>query len=228
MVVVNGKETEEKQGTDRYVAVPRMNAICHHLAEDLQVEYQTKVIPPRSHQGRWLLSSDQGANLGEYDTVIISAPAAQTAQLLVDVPELAQQANSVEMSGCWAAMVALDASPDVGFDAAFIQQSTLSWIARNSSKPKRSSESETWILHASSDWSETNLEQSAAEVEAALLKNSGEHLVYRRSPFATVRRIAGDLHCLLRPYIHDVCLTHTCKLAPAAIGAADPASKERS
>ena len=74
------------------------------------------------------------------------------------------------MSGYWAAMIALDASPDVGFDAAFIQQSPLSWIARNSSKPKRSSESEIWILHASSDWSETNLERSAAEVEAALFK----------------------------------------------------------
>jgi len=48
----------------------------------------------------------------------------------------------------------------VQFDAAFIADSPLSWICRNNSKPGRPG-SETWILHASPEWSKSNLEAPA-------------------------------------------------------------------
>ncbi|TWU30538.1 protoporphyrinogen oxidase [Bythopirellula polymerisocia] len=169
MVLQNGVVIDQKEGTDRFVAVPGMNAICQHMATDLQIEYQTKVAPPRRLRGRWLLASEDGTDWGAYDMVIISAPAPQTAQLLRNVPELAGQADRVEMSGCWAVMLALEESLALPFDAAFIHQSPLSWIARNNSKPNRSPEPETWIMHASPEWSETNLERSAEQVEADLL-----------------------------------------------------------
>lgn len=169
VVVQNGVVIDENQGTERFVAVPGMNSICQHLAADLHIGYQTKVAPPRRQQGRWLLASEDGADLGVYDMVIISAPAPQAAQLLRDVPKLAEEANRVEMSGCWAVMFAMEETMTLPFDAAFVHQSPLSWIARNSSKPDRSSRPETWILHASPEWSEKNLEQPAEQVEALLL-----------------------------------------------------------
>ncbi|QEG37584.1 protoporphyrinogen oxidase [Bythopirellula goksoeyrii] len=170
IVLQKGVTIDQNESTVRFVAVPGMNSICQHMATDLSIEYQTKVAPPRRLLGRWWLASEDGTELGAYDMVIISAPAPQTAQLLRDVPELAEQADRVEMSGCWAVMLALEESLALPFDAAFIHQSPLSWIARNNSKPNRSPEPETWILHASPEWSETNLERSAEQVAADLLE----------------------------------------------------------
>jgi predicted NAD/FAD-dependent oxidoreductase len=64
------------------------------------------------------------------------------------------------MRGCWALMLRFAAPVDLPFDAAFVNQGPLRWIARNSSKPGRSGE-ETWLLHARAEWSEAHLEEDA-------------------------------------------------------------------
>ena len=72
------------------------------------------------------------------------------------------------MSGCWSVMIAPAKPTGARFDAAFVRNSPLSWIARNSSKPGRQRQPETWVLHASAEWSEENLETAVAEIEAKL------------------------------------------------------------
>ena len=49
-------------------------------------------------------------------------------------------------------MLAFKQSLGLEFGGAFVHGSPLSWIARNSSKPGRDVEPETWVLHASSEW----------------------------------------------------------------------------
>ncbi len=61
------------------------------------------------------------------------------------------------MAPCWAVMAALADPLDVGFDAAFVHGSPLTWIARNASKPGRPAE-EAWLLHASPEWSREHLD----------------------------------------------------------------------
>lgn len=164
-----GKVISEKSGTDRYVAVPGMNAICRHLANDLDIQFGTKVSSLQRSGECWQLTDEDSNSLGTFDTVIVSAPAAQTSELLRVVPELATKAESAEMKGCWAVMVALQQGLGLPFCGAFVQESPLSWIALDSSKPGRSTQPETWILHASSTWSEANMEREPADVEAELL-----------------------------------------------------------
>ena len=173
VVLEGGVIKAEKGETDRYVAVPAMNAICKHLAKNMNVKFHTRVAPLRRVQDRWQLSSDDDSELGLFDVAIVSVPARQTAELMQLLPaaELADRARGVEMHGCWAVMLAVPGTLDLGFDGAFVHDSPLAWIARNNSKPGRSSSSpETWVLHASAEWSREHIEESPAAVESMLLE----------------------------------------------------------
>ena len=55
------------------------------------------------------------------------------------------------------------------WDGAFINAGPLRWVARDSSKPGRTGP-ETWLLHASPQWSEAHLEDGADVVTAALVQ----------------------------------------------------------
>jgi hypothetical protein len=78
------------------VAVPGMSALGGHLGADLDIHKQTRVAPPERDGGRWVLCSDSGEELGVFDTLVVSAPAPQTRELLVTVaPYFAEQAASL-------------------------------------------------------------------------------------------------------------------------------------
>jgi renalase len=157
-----------------------MNAICKHLAENLDVRTNTRVAPPTRDQGKWLVSDEAGNELGRYDVVIVSAPGPQAGELLQGSPDLARQASSVRIAGCWALLVQFPARIDVDYDGAFVQDSPLSWIARNSSKPGRNPDTETWILHASADWTQCHLEEPPRRSRSGSWMPSGMRLAWRR------------------------------------------------
>ncbi len=160
---------QDKSSTARFVACPGMNAICRHLAENLDVRTNTRVAPPTRCQGKWLVSDETGSELGRYDVVIVSAPAPQAGELLQGSHDLASRASSVRIAGCWALLVQFPARIDLDGDGAFVRDSALSWIARNSSKPGRNPDVETWILHASADWTQCRLEESSEAIQERLL-----------------------------------------------------------
>ena len=101
---------------------------------------------------------------------LLAVPAPQALPLLKDVaPEMATVAASATMRGCWALMLRFTAPVGLPFDAAFVNEGPLRWISRDNSKPGRAGP-ETWLLHASAEWSEAHLEQSADSVAETLLK----------------------------------------------------------
>ena len=165
----HGTVEYEKTSTNRFVAAPAMNAVCKQIARNLDVRTKTRVVPPSRRDEKWILLDEESHELGHFDIAIVSAPAPQAAELLRDVPGLAVRAASVKVDGCWAALAEFPARLPLGFDAAFVQGSALSWIARNSSKPGRDDSLETWVLHASADWTQTHLEETAEVVCDRLL-----------------------------------------------------------
>jgi predicted NAD/FAD-dependent oxidoreductase len=166
-VLDHGSVTIKADTTERYVGVPGMNAICRHLATGLDVAYRTEVGSLERNEAGWGLTDAGGADIGLFDTVVVSAPAPQSARLLEGVaPAIAAAASAVEIAPCWAAMVGLARPLETEFDGAFVVDSPLSWVARNTSKPGRPS-AESWILHASPEWSQRHLEierEGAAEM----------------------------------------------------------------
>jgi predicted NAD/FAD-dependent oxidoreductase len=152
---------------ERYVGVPAMNAIAKHLAAGLRVATETRITQlTRAGQG-WRLSADSETAVGLFDAVVVAVPAAQAAELLAGRSALAEQAGRCAMSPCWAVMLGFERPLAIPYDGVFLDGSALSWIARNSAKPGRSS-GEAWILHAVPEWSAAHIDDPPERVIAAL------------------------------------------------------------
>lgn len=186
----DGEISVEDRNTTRYVGVPGMSSVCRHMATGLQIYLNTKVLPPERRGTRWHLRCQDQIDRGEFDCVISSAPASQTAGLLCAASELQHEADSVIMHGCWAAMLSFDRPLKLGFEGAFIEKSPLAWIACNSSKPRRDHGSETWVLHGAPDWSEEHMgdspEHTLDKLTTAFFKATGQEHV--RPNFSTCHR----------------------------------------
>jgi hypothetical protein len=164
-----GRADKEGRQVERFVAVPGMNGICRHLATGLDVRFNTKVGPPERDGDDWLVRDEDGGELGRFQAVLISAPAPQTRVLLEAAPLLVKRAERVRMAPSWAVMAAFDQDLHLEYDAAFVHNSPLTWIAKNSSKPGRPHSPETWVLQATPAWSGEQIEKETAWVTKRLL-----------------------------------------------------------
>ncbi len=181
---------------ERFVGTPRMTAPAAWLAKRLadgdgdgdgRVEgggeraitrWQTTVQRLDRHTDGWALtSSEHGLHPERYRAVLLAVPAPQAVPLLSLVtPGGAALAASARMRGSWAVMLrfaptaATSKAPSArAWEGAFVNAGPLRWVARDSSKPGRPSGPETWLLHASPEWSEAHIEDDAAAVTATLL-----------------------------------------------------------
>jgi predicted NAD/FAD-dependent oxidoreductase len=146
------------ESTERWVGVPSMSAVCRHLSTGLDVNFRSRIVHLEHLDNQWRLETDGGADVGRYEALVLSAPAPQTTALLAaPAPELAALAGDVEMAPCWAVMALFPQPLGLDFEGAFVSNSPLRWIARNSTKPGRPP-GEAWILHASPEWSHEHLE----------------------------------------------------------------------
>ena len=167
--LTNGRIEWKRKTTPRFVGVPGMNAVCRHLAADVNVHLRTQVRPPDFDQGIWRLCDELESPLGDFDYVVTSAPAPQSSELLAAARDLQQQAELARMHACWAAMLAFDHPLDLPFDGAFVHDSPLSWVARNDSKPERGAHPESWVLHASPEWTGGHLGDEPNDVLPLIL-----------------------------------------------------------
>jgi len=169
IVQIDGKKVESKtEHPVRYVGVPAMTAIATHLADELTIHRETRIVELTRVENGWELTDTNGHTYRDYDYVIVSLPAPQTTLLLGD-HVLAQEVSAISMTPCWAVLAAFERRIDVLWDGAFIHGSPLAWVARNSSKPGRNPAIDCWVLHASSDWSCANPEHTREAVAVELL-----------------------------------------------------------
>jgi len=169
VVLENGKIKSESNSDERFVAVPTMNSICKHLANDLEIVKQTRVAKINSAKDSIELVDDEARSLGVFDRLIVSAPAEQTAEILGNFPALVDSISKIKMNPCWAAMVAFENPLTDQWVGAFLHDSFLSWAARNSTKPGRSQDKEQLIIHAHPEWTADNWENEADNVAEWML-----------------------------------------------------------
>ncbi|HYC03011.1 MAG TPA: FAD-dependent oxidoreductase [Azospirillaceae bacterium] len=163
---------EESPG-ERYVGTPGMNALVRDLAEGLDVSWGVRVARLDRTADGWHAVAEDGADLGRFGIVVAAVPAPQAAALLAPAPRLAERARAARMEACWSVMAVFDPPPEPGWDAAFVTEGPLSWVARDGSKPGRR-EPGAWVLHGSRAWSEAHLEERPETVAAMLLRAFGE------------------------------------------------------
>lgn len=176
----NGTRRASSDPIARYVGTPEMNALPKHLARGLDVRCSLRVARAEFRERRWLLRDENEAPLGEFDALIATLPHAQFVDLLGSASPLSARAATSVVEPCWAVLAGFAARLDTDFDAAFCNAPALSWIARNSSKPGRST-AESWVLHATPAWTRAHLEEPKELVAAALLREF-EHLTGLRLP----------------------------------------------
>ena len=166
----------------RFVAVPKMSALCDWVLSLPGIELRTGAAVSRIERGvhGWMVggSASDGApvELGEFDLVVSTAPAQQTATLFASIaPSLALGASRTSMRPTWALMWASPTRVDLPFDHAEVLAGVqgagdaLSWVSRVSSKPGRTRDGiDRWTILARSDWSAERLERDAAEMAPIL------------------------------------------------------------
>jgi len=186
----------------RLVAVPGMNGLLRRFAEGLDCRYTSRVTNARFDQ-RWQIELEDGTRL-DAAALLLTAPPPQAAALLSAQHPLHRQLSAVEMQPCWALMLGYEQPVETDFDAAFVNGGHLAWIARNSSKPQRTT-AESWVIHAGADWSAEQLELEPDQVAASML---GElcrlDSVFSRKP--VVQRAHRWRYALARKPLNEGCL----------------------
>lgn len=190
---VFGKRAESSgEGTQRWVGTPRMTAPAAWLARALDLKLEHTVSDLRREGDSWrVVTKEQGVVPGSFDAVLLCVPAPQAVPLLApSAPELSALAASARMRASWALMLRCTQPLAVPFDAAFINEGPLRWVARDSSKPGRPA-GDVWLLHGEATWSERHLETPADEVKGFLLDAWGGWL---KSIGATLPASESTLH----------------------------------
>ena len=172
----------------RLVGLPGMAALGRHLATNLPVNFETKIVQLNRIDGIWNLTDAAGSTHGPFQHVILTLPAPQAAELLGAHP-FAAEAQAVPMTPCWAVLLAFEHRIDAPWDGAFVNDSPLAWVARDSSKPGRNRTNDCWVLHASPAWSAANLNASREEVQSSLM---AEFAKLHKAPDSTPTHI--DAH----------------------------------
>jgi predicted NAD/FAD-dependent oxidoreductase len=167
--VVRNGEVTVVPAARRYVAVPGMSALARELLSDVECRYGTAVQRLARSAGAWHVSDAAGASLGNFDVVIVSAPPSQAAALAVGQTPLVAAVERVAMLPCWAVAAGVSSPLNVPFDGAAVAGSPLGWVARDSGKPGRTPWPQTWMLHATAEWSAEHLEEDAQAVGDVLL-----------------------------------------------------------
>ena len=156
-----------------YVGVPSMNAIGKWLSTEVDIRLLTTVARLEQRNDRWLLVDPEGATLGQFDWVVVTAPAPQTAALLPASIHIRQHIEAVRMQGCFSLMMALEQPLVLPWQAARVQQADISWVSVNSSKPGRAEEF-CLVVHSTSAWADAHIDDDDESVLSHLLAECSE------------------------------------------------------
>jgi predicted NAD/FAD-dependent oxidoreductase len=192
-----------------WVGVPTMDAIARDWAQpllkDRRLVLQTRVnrierdaLDPQRWQLQTSGPEDSVHVFSGFDTVLLAIPNGLAGGLLRQsalAPALAQKIEKVEVAPCWTLMLAFPQAvrPTLTYlgpqwNAALSTHHRIAWLARESSKPRRSPV-ERWTVQASPAWSEEHLEDDPQRVQAKLLKAFAEVTGIHATPdFAQVYR----------------------------------------
>lgn len=160
----DGQLTPSPDEQPRWVGIPRMSAITRALLTDLQVVFSCRITEVFRGKQHWHLQDAEGQNHGPFNQVLIAIPAPQATPLLASVPKLAATAASVVMEPTWAVALGFREVLDTPVQGCFVRDSPIAWLACNRSKPGRDTTLDTWVLHATSQWSRQHIDMAKEDV----------------------------------------------------------------
>lgn len=157
----------------RYVGRPRMNALCHWLARDLDVRLNTRIAAAKFDKTAWTLLDAEGqgqcaADGRPFDGLVLTAPAPQTAALAPAGSRIAERARSTEMRGRFTLMLGFDRGTSIPEIKGPIRSGIVSEIIVNSKKPDRP-DLPSIVIHSTHAWAEAHMDDSEERVRSRML-----------------------------------------------------------
>lgn len=146
-----------------YVGAPSMNALAKYLNQDLQLNVGTKIKSMFKQQGKWLLKDEDENTLGEYDWVIVTAPAEQAAELLPTQLPFYPKIKAITMQPCFSLMLGFEYPLPLEFDAALVHGEDIHWICVNNSKPGRA-DSFCLLVNSTNSWAHAHINDHVDEI----------------------------------------------------------------
>lgn len=164
----------DEWSTGSYVGAPGMSAPARAMAAHHECVTQSQVSRLVRADSGWSVCDDNGQiaapDNGSYAAVVLAVPAPQAIPLAASAGVRMPQLEHVEYAPCIALMLAFPpATQGCAQDWLKPDDAAIAWIARNSSKPGRSADAQTWVVHARPDWSREHLESSPEDLRAPLL-----------------------------------------------------------
>jgi predicted NAD/FAD-dependent oxidoreductase len=122
-VLEGGRILAAGSGTERFVAVPGMSAICRAMAAELaDCRFDWQVQSAIFEADAWRLQAGDNSHL-EADALVISTPPDQVGPLLPQMflsESVDQSLQGLDMEPCWALMAVFDRPLLADWDAAFV------------------------------------------------------------------------------------------------------------
>jgi len=188
-----------------YVGVPRMNSIVRYMSQDINIKLNTHITFLRKSKNTWLLKTDKGETFDDFDWIISTAPAKQSAEILPDNFSKNGSLKNISMKGCFSLMLGFIAPLEIAWDAALVKKSIISWISVNSSKPGRKNNFSMVIL-TNNKWTDENMNMSEpliinriVEEVANIIGQSLKHPVYTK--LQKWRYANAEKNNILEPFI---------------------------
>lgn len=171
-------------GNEALVGVPAMNAVVRDMAGGHDVTFGAAVRAVEHRGDGWHLHFASSA-AGPFDILVLAIPAEQAAPFLsLHDFALGRAALRERSAPCWTAMLAFARPLPVASDV-LSGGGMISWAARNNAKPGRQGP-ESWVLHASPEWSERHCEdESAAVLERLIIGFASEFGLELPPPLAS-------------------------------------------
>ena len=138
--------------SDWYVGSPSMVSIIRNLAKGLKMRKKTEISRIEGKRGDLFLVTTKDEQKGPFQSVLVCTHAMRAAQLLENTPELQKLADGVQEYPRLSCLLAFDEEVILEFEAATMESGPLSFASRENSKPGRE-DNESWVLHASREWS---------------------------------------------------------------------------
>ncbi len=166
----NGEISELDRERNRYVGIPTMTSPAKFLAKDFTIHASQTITEIRKVNHHWQLVSQENGLFDEvFDFLILAIPPIQAQKILDNASEpLSLICQQAKMLPCWTLLAYFNNPLAIPFDAAFVQESIFSWIARDNSKPDRPTTT-AWVAQANPDWSLKNIELPKLEAQKILV-----------------------------------------------------------
>jgi hypothetical protein len=148
---------------EHVVATEGMSGLAKHLATGLDIRTSTTIERVSYDRGEHWLQRNDGARLGPFDAVVVTAPPAQSAELLRDVTPIAACIASIPMAPRWVALASYAGS--TGPEDVLVFEDDVVAFANRLEGPGGSS----WTIRATEAWSRAHLEEASESVAAALV-----------------------------------------------------------